>query len=256
MWEQSWQDHWKEVGFTSYETNPLESVPANRERGFLTRHRSPARERTRLKRIMTEFDRGFKHLHNLGPAVTVFGSARFEPGHQYYELARQVGAELAKSGFTVLTGGGPGVMEAANRGANAVGGPSYGLNIKLPREQNPNPYVDESIEFNYFFVRKVMLVKYSCAFVVLPGGLGTLDELFEAATLIQCKKMGPFPLILVGSEFWQGLLDFATFMVEHGVFNAEEIGFARVTDSPEEAAELVLASMPPTLKRALKRVKP
>jgi uncharacterized protein (TIGR00730 family) len=256
LWEESWRNHWKEVGFNSYEINPPESVAANRERGFLMRHRSPARERARLKRITMEFERGFSRLHELGPAVTVFGSARFKPEHKYYQLARQVGAELARAGLTVLTGGGPGVMEAANRGAHEVGGPTYGLNIKLPHEQEPNPYVNESMEFNYFFVRKVMLVKYSCAFVVLPGGLGTLDELFEAATLIQCKKIGPFPLILVGSEFWQGLFDYAAFMVDHGVFKADEIGFARVTDSPEEAAELVLASMPPSLKRGLKPVKP
>ena len=214
--------------------------------------RTPQGEAVRLKRIMEEFERGFKRLYKLGPAVTVFGSARFKEDHKYYELSRQVGAALGKAGLTVLTGGGPGVMEAANRGAFEVGAPSYGLNIILPHEQAPNPYVDDSVEFNYFFVRKVMLVKYSCAFVVMPGGLGTLDEMFEAATLIQCSKVGPFPVILMGREFWKGLQDFGRFMVNQGVYQAEELGFGRVTDSPEEAAELIVRSLPEAIRRRLK----
>jgi len=142
-------------------------------------------------------------------------------------------------------------MEAANRGAREAGGPSYGLNIILPKEQAPNPYIDENVEFHYFFVRKVMLVKYSCAYIVLPGGLGTLDELFEAATLVQCGKIGPFPLVLVGREFWGGMRDFLLFMVEQGVFRADEVGFARITDSAEEAVEAVLRSLPPALRKQL-----
>jgi uncharacterized protein (TIGR00730 family) len=185
----------------------------------------------------------------LGPAVTVFGSARFKPGHPYYELARQVGRNLAEAGLTVITGGGPGVMEAANRGAREAGGPSYGLNIILPHEQKPNPYIDENVAFHYFFVRKVMLVKYSCAYIVLPGGLGTLDELFEAATLIQCAKIGPFPLVLVGRDFWRGMLDYLLFMVDEGVFGAEEVGFARITDSAEEAVESVIRSFPAAVRK-------
>jgi len=200
---------------------------------------------------MSEFEHGFRSLRNLGPAVTVFGSARFPPGHPYYELGRHVGRKLAESGFTVITGGGPGAMEAANRGAHDAGGPSYGLNIVLPHEQQPNPYVDDTVEFRYFFVRKVMLVKYSCAYIVLPGGLGTLDELFEAATLLQCGKIGPFPLVLVGRGFWRGMRDFLLFMVEQGVFGAEEVGFARITDSADEAVELVVRSLPPALKKRL-----
>lgn len=166
-------------------------------------------------------------------------------------MARKAGYEFAKAGFTVLTGGGPGVMEAGNRGAHEAGGPTYGLNIILPKEQHPNPYVTDSIEFKYFFVRKVMLVKYSCAFIVMPGGLGTLDELFEAATLIQTKKIGPFPLILVGSKFWKGLRDFVGFMSEQGVFSTEEIGFSKIVDTPEEAVDLVLKSLPPSLTKEL-----
>jgi uncharacterized protein (TIGR00730 family) len=250
-WEQAWQKHWKKTGFTPYELNLPDSKAANRERNFLTQTRSPEKEKARLQRIMDEFERGFERLHKLGPAVTVFGSARFRPGHVYYEQAREVGRQLARAGFTVLTGGGPGAMEAANRGAHEAGGASYGLNILLPHEQDPNPYVDESIEFQYFFVRKVMLVKYSCAFIVAPGGLGTLDELFEAATLIQCGKIGPFPLVLMGREFWKGMRDMLLFMVEQGVFDAQEVGFGRIVDSPAEAVEMVLRSMPEALKEHL-----
>ena len=195
---------------------------------------------------------GFKKLGRLGPAVTVFGSARFKPGEPFYELSRKTGNLFSKAGFTVLTGGGPGAMEAANRGAHEAGGPTYGLNIKLPHEQQPNPYVTDSFEFNYFFVRKVMLVKYSCAFIAVPGGLGTLDELFEAATLIQCQKIGPFPLILIGQEFWTGLRDFVSFMASKGVFTQQEIGFSRIVDTPEEAVELVLQSFPKDFIKELK----
>jgi uncharacterized protein (TIGR00730 family) len=142
-------------------------------------------------------------------------------------------------------------MEAANRGAHENGGASYGLNIELPHEQAPNPYVDRSIEFRYFFARKVMLVKYSCAFIVMPGGLGTLDELFEAATLIQCRKIGPFPLVMIGCEFWAGLRRFGQFMMRQGVFGANEIGFGRITDSPKEAVELIVRSLPPAVRARL-----
>src|SRR6187431_1586585 len=251
-WEEAWQRHWKKAGFSSYELNLPDSDAANRERNFLTQQRTPEREKARLKRIMAEFERGFKRLGKLGPAVTVFGSARFKPGHEYYELAREVGKELALAGLTVITGGGPGAMEAANRGAHEVGGPSYGLNILLPNEQKPNPYIDENVEFQYFFVRKVMLVKYSCAYIVVPGGLGTLDELFEAATLIQCKKIGPFPLILVGGKFWKGLRDFISYMASQGVFSPEEVGFSRIVETPEEAVQLVLKSLPKDFSKGLK----
>jgi len=250
QWESAWRTHWEKTGFTPYEL-PSSDSSGTAEREFLMQPRTPDGERSRLQRIMSEFEHGFRSLRNLGPAVTVFGSARFNAGHPYYELGRQVGRKLAEAGFSVITGGGPGAMEAANRGAHEAGGPSYGLNIVLPHEQQPNPYVDDTVEFHYFFVRKVMLVKYSCAYIVLPGGLGTLDELFEAATLLQCGKVGPFPLVLVGREFWRGMRDFLLFMVEQGVFGAEEVGFARITDSADEAVELVVRSLPPALKNRL-----
>lgn len=251
-WEAAWRKHWKKAGFTSYEVNLDGGGSEDEERTFLMQQRTLARERTRLRRITREFEKSLEALYKLGPAVTVFGSARFKPGHRYYELSRQMGAALGKAGFTVLTGGGPGVMEAANRGAFETGAPSYGLNIQLPHEQAPNPYVDKSIEFRYFFVRKVMLVKYSCAFVVMPGGLGTLDELYEAATLIQCGKVGPFPLVLVGQDYWSGMVDFLRYMASQGVFDPKEIGFARITDSVGEAAELIVRSLPESLRRRLK----
>jgi uncharacterized protein (TIGR00730 family) len=237
-WERSWQQYWSNAGTKGFE------LPTGAESDFLGEARTVAKEKDRLLRIQAEFVRGFKGLYELGPAVTVFGSARFKEDHPYYQLARKVGGELARAGFAVLTGGGPGIMEAANRGAHEAGGKSYGLNIILPREQSVNPYVDKSIEFHYFFVRKVMLVKYSCAFVIMPGGLGTLDELFEAATLIQCRKVGPFPVVLVGTKFWRGMQNWGRFMMKQGVFAKDEIGFGKVTDSPEEAVNLIVRGLP------------
>lgn len=175
---------------------------------FLEGPRSRLAEFWRVVRIAVEFIRGFRRLHWLGPCVTVFGSARFGEGHPYYEQARAMGARLAELGFTVMTGGGPGIMEAANRGAKDVGGRSIGCNIVLPHEQQPNPYLDQFINFRYFFVRKVMLVKYSQAFIIFPGGFGTLDEAFEAATLVQTGKIVDFPTIFVGRAYWQPLFDF------------------------------------------------
>jgi uncharacterized protein (TIGR00730 family) len=250
-WERGWQSFWKEAGFMPYELPVSERGAAHRETQFLMTGRTLEREVERLKRIQAEFVRGFKGLHALGPAVTVFGSARFKEDHPYYRLARAVGAELARAGFATLTGGGPGIMEAANRGAHEAGGASIGLNILLPHEQSANPYVDRSIEFHYFFVRKVMLVKYSCAFIVMPGGLGTLDELFEAATLVQCKKIGPFPLVLMGAKFWEGMRTWGRFMMEQGVFQQEELGFGRITDSPAEAVELIVRSLPVAVRKRL-----
>jgi uncharacterized protein (TIGR00730 family) len=248
-WERSWQEHWSKVGLPGYEL-PV-GGPGGHERDFLAQARTPAKEKQRLKRINDEFARAFKALYSVGPAVTVFGSARFKEDHRYYQLARAVGGELARAGFATLTGGGPGIMEAANRGAHEAGGTSCGLNIILPHEQSANPYVDDSIEFHYFFTRKVCLVKYSCAFIVMPGGLGTLDELFEAATLIQCRKIGPFPLILMGTKFWDGMRKWGRFMMRQGVFAQEEIGFGRITDSPREAVDLILRGLPPELKAQL-----
>jgi uncharacterized protein (TIGR00730 family) len=208
------------------------------EEMFLEGPRPRRAELARLIRIMTEFLRGFRALHFAGPCVTVFGSARFKEDHEYYDLARQVGRQLARAGFTVMTGGGPGIMEAANRGAKDVGGRSLGCNIKLPMEQQPNPYVDRFIEFRYFFVRKVMLAKYSYAFVCMPGGFGTLDELFEIATLIQTGKVHNFPLILMGQDFWQPLLDFMRErLIKVGTIDPEDYQRILVTDSPEVALQ-------------------
>jgi uncharacterized protein (TIGR00730 family) len=206
------------------------------DRRFLAGPQSRLRELLRAFRIFFEFIRGFRALHFIGPCVTVFGSARFPETHRYYELARRVGALLARDGFTVMTGGGPGIMEAANRGAKEAGGRSIGCNIELPQEQKPNTYLDRWVTFRHFFVRKVMLVKYSYAFIAMPGGFGTLDEVSEAATLIQTGKISHFPLVLMGVEFWKPLLDFMRgTLIKEGTIGPEDVDFF-VTDSPEEAA--------------------
>ena len=190
----------------------------------------------RTIRICGEFLRGFRALHFVGPCVTVFGSARFPETHPYYVLGRQLGGQLARAGFTVMTGGGPGLMEAANRGAREVGGRSVGCNIELPQEQRPNPYLDRWITFRHFYVRKVMLVKYSYAFVALPGGFGTLDEMFEVATLVQTGKVKEFPIVLLGQEYWRPLTDFVRnrLMVE-GTIDPGDAQILFATDSVEEA---------------------
>ena len=194
----------------------------------------------RACRIFAEFVRGFRALHFVGPCVTVFGSARFTENHPSYGMAREAGTELARAGFTVMTGGGPGIMEAANRGAKDAGGRSIGCNIMLPHEQKHNPYLDEWITFKYFFVRKVMLVKYSYAFIALPGGLGTLDEIFETATLIQTAKIKEFPLVLMGKEFWQPMLDFlAERMVKGKTIDQADLDRIIVTDSAAEAVAAI-----------------
>jgi uncharacterized protein (TIGR00730 family) len=190
--------------------------------------------------IFFEILRGFRELHFLAPCVTVFGSARFTQEHVYYGLAREIGRQLARAGFTVMTGGGPGIMEAANRGAKEAGGYSVGCNIELPAEQKPNPYLDRWVTFRHFFVRKLMLVKYSYAFIALPGGFGTLDEIFETATLIQTHKIKDFPLVLVGKEYWQPLLDFLRGrLVEAKTIDQIDAERILVTDSPDEAVKLV-----------------
>jgi uncharacterized protein (TIGR00730 family) len=245
-WERSWKKHWRDVGQPGYE------LPPSEDGAFLHEARTRQKGRERLKLINAEFTGAFEKLQNVGPAVTVFGSARFKERHPYYKLARAVGAELAKAGFATLTGGGPGIMEAANRGAHETGGESYGLNIILPHEQCANPYVNDSVEFEYFFTRKVCLVKYSCAYIVMPGGLGTLDELFEAATLIQCRKIGPFPLILMGTKFWEGMRQWFQFMMNEGVFARDELGFAHMTDCPREAVDLVVRGLHPAVRARLK----
>ena len=181
----------------------------------------------------------------MGPCVTVFGSARFEEDHPYYELAREVGRRLVGEGFTVMTGGGPGIMEAANRGAMERGGFSVGCNIDLAFEQDPNPYLHLFLEFRYFFVRKVMLVKYSHGFIALPGGFGTMDEIFETATLIQTGKISGFPCVLMGREYWQPLLDFIVGpMRKEGTIGEQDVDIVFVTDSPEEAVAYIAGHAP------------
>ncbi|WP_375772529.1 TIGR00730 family Rossman fold protein [Archangium gephyra] len=212
------------------------------ERRFLEGARPRGSELARALRIFTECIKGFRTLHFVGPCVTVFGSARFGPDHRAYELARRMGAEIARLGFTVMTGGGPGIMEAANRGAREAGGRSVGCNIQLPHEQKPNAYLDTFVEFRYFFVRKLMLVKYSYAFVAFPGGFGTMDEIFETAVLIQTGKIRGFPLVLMGRDYWEPLVGFlrGTLLAE-GAIDAADVERLLLTDSVEEAAEHIRA---------------
>ncbi|MCU1281861.1 MAG: hypothetical protein JWM53_5407 [bacterium] len=196
----------------------------------------------RVLRIQGEFVRGFDALADVGPAVTVFGSARTPPGHAEYEAARETARLLGKSGFTIITGGGPGIMEAANRGAHEAGAPSVGLNIELPFEQKVNEFVDRSIEFRYFFVRKTMLVKYSQAFLIFPGGFGTLDELFEALVLIQTGKIADFPVVLYGRAYWAGLVEWlGTTMLAGGKIAPPDLELIPIVDSPAAACKHIAA---------------
>jgi len=193
-------------------------------------------------KIMGEFVNGFEKMSVIGPCVTIFGSARTKPGDAYYELAVNVSKKVSEAGYGIITGGGPGIMEAGNRGAHLAGGTSVGLNIDLPFEQHDNPYIDDdkSLDFDYFFVRKVMFVKYSQGFVVMPGGFGTLDELFEAITLIQTNKIGRFPIILVGTVFWQGLMDWIrNTMLEAGNISPKDLDLIKVADTAEEVVEII-----------------
>lgn len=210
------------------------------EKAFLAGRRPREADLESAVRIFLEFLRGFESFEFDRPCVTVFGSARFEEGHRYYDLAREVGSELARAGFAVMTGGGSGIMEAANRGAHEAGGLSIGCNITLPREQKPNAYLDRFIQLDHFFVRKVMLVKYSSAFVVMPGGFGTLDEAFEIATLMQTNKIEHFPLIAVGSEFWDDLIDFARdTMIREGTLSPEDARFVHLADTAADVVRLI-----------------
>lgn len=208
------------------------------EQVFLQGPHSRGFELSRALRIFAELIRGFRSLHFVGPCITVFGSARFPETHAYYSLTRELGAEIAKAGFAVMTGGGPGLMEAANRGAKDKDGFSLGCNITLPKEQLPNRYLDKWVQFRYFFVRKLMLAKYSYGFVAMPGGFGTLDELFEVATLIQTGKMKNFPLVLIGIEYWTPLLAFLKNPVlANRAIEAADFAHLVVTDSPAEAVD-------------------
>jgi uncharacterized protein (TIGR00730 family) len=193
-------------------------------------------------RVMSEFVQGYDTLSRIGPCVSIFGSARTPENHPNYKLAQEIAKKLAQRGYGIITGGGPGIMEAANRGAKEGKGPSVGLNIELPFEQQANPYIDndKSMDYDYFFVRKVMFMKYSQGFVVLPGGFGTLDELFEALTLIQTSKIGRFPIILVNSNYWGGMIDWIkTTMLNEGNIKEEDLDLFKLVDTATEAANLI-----------------
>lgn len=194
-------------------------------------------------RIMSEFVDGFDQLSKIGPCVSIFGSARFKEDHHYYQMADKLAYMICLKGYGVITGGGPGIMEAANKGASRAGGKSVGLNIDLPFEQNNNPYIDrdKSLNFNYFFVRKMMFVKYAQGFVVFPGGFGTLDEFFESLTLIQTKKIGKFPIVLIGKDYWKGLLDWIedTLLEINNTVSKEDLDLYYLTDSVEDATKYI-----------------
>jgi len=210
---------------------------------FLERRPSPDFLQTdpwRTLRIMAEFVEGFDAMAKVGPAITVFGSARTRPDDPVYELARTIGTRLAEAGYAVITGGGPGAMEAANRGCREGGGLSVGCNIELPHEQGMNAYVDLGVEFRYFFARKVMFVKYADGFVILPGGIGTLDELFESLTLIQTGKVRHFPVVLVGRAFWSGLIDWLRgTLLAQGTISETDLRLFHITDDPDEVIEII-----------------
>lgn len=217
------------------DTNPVSQSEIN----FLSGPRSRWKEFTFTIKVLLDFIRGFRALHFSGPCVTIFGSARFNETHEYYSTTRQLSAAIARLGFTVMTGGGPGLMEAANRGAKEAGGRSVGCNILLPHEQQHNPYLDKWVTLRYFFVRKTLLVKYSYAFVVMPGGFGTLDELFESLTLVQTKKIGHFPIVIFGSAFHTELMAHIENMRQRGTISEHDTQLFLVTDSVEEAINFI-----------------
>lgn len=214
---------------------PHATAAGDADRYMLEGPKSRLQELLMLGRAMRDFLRGFRVLHFVGPCVTVFGSARFHETHPYYDIAREVGRRISGLGFTVMTGGGPGLMEGANRGAREAGGRSVGCNIELPMEQEPNRYLDCWVDCHYFFVRKVLLFKYSYAFVALPGGLGTLDELCEALTLIQTGKIRNYPVILVGTEYWKPFVDLLKEMLEERAIGAHDLDLLLVTDDLDAA---------------------
>jgi uncharacterized protein (TIGR00730 family) len=238
--------------------NPLPDLavaPERAEEVMLEGPHSRLDEFVTLVRVMADFLRGFRVLHFVGPCVTVFGSARIKADNPNYELARKMGGAIARLGFTVMTGGGPGIMEAANRGAKEAGGRSVGCNIELPFEQQPNDYLDRCVTLYYFFVRKTLLIKYSYAFVVLPGGAGTLDELFEALTLIQTGKIKNFPIVIMGTEYWRELIELLEKMARSGMISRPDLSLIYATDSVDEAIEHIRAKAiePFGLRRVVRR---
>ena len=227
-----------ETSMQPAQDSPAAAVVTPPERAdeiFLDGPNSRFAEFCTLLRVMRDFLRGYRALHFVGPCVTVFGSARIKPDDPHYELALKMGAAIARLGFTVMTGGGPGIMEAANRGAKDVGGRSVGCNIELPFEQTSNRYLDRCVRLHYFFVRKALLVKYSYAFVVMPGGVGTLDELFEALALIQNEKIKDFPVVIMGTDYWRQLIAFIEQMAQRGKISPSDLQLIFATDSVEEA---------------------
>ncbi len=213
-------------------------APMVKERYFI--NEMTVQDTWRTFHIMAEFVEGFEALGDCQPSVSVFGSTRVKPGDEIYQKAERIGRLLADNGFGVITGGGPGAMEAANKGAASAGGKSIGLNIELPLEQRPNPYSNINLTFHYFFVRKVMFVKYAVAYIILPGGFGTMDELFESITLIQTHKIRPFPVILVGSTYWKGLLDWIREVVlKEGKISTSDLEILQVIDEPEEIVRTI-----------------
>jgi uncharacterized protein (TIGR00730 family) len=232
-------------------------MPTGKKKGFVERRKAPRpngkgtnpfianefkeQDAWRMFRIMAEFFEGFENLRGIRPAVTLFGSARTQSGDADYQLARQIAFGLSKKGFSVITGGGPGIMEAANLGAHEAGGRSVGCNIELPFEQKPNPYINLPVNFHYFFIRKVMFLRYTSAVIVMPGGFGTMDELFEVLTLVQTHKIDPFPIILVNRKFWQGAMDWIenTILEERKYIDKDDVSLFHVVDKPEEAIKIV-----------------
>lgn len=194
----------------------------------------------RMFRIMSEFVDGFEVLSKVGKAVSIFGGSRVRPSNRYYKLAEETAYLLAKEGFAIITGSGPGIMEAGNKGARRARGQSIGLNIQIPMEQKPNEYVDTLLDFHYFFIRKVMFVKYAKAFVIMPGGFGTLDELFESLNLIQTQRIDKFPVVMMGKKYWQGMLDWVNDTVlPHGMISKEDLDIFRITDNPRETVKII-----------------
>lgn len=214
-----------------------EAIIPSKEQVYLDGPKSRSYELFFAWRVFWQFIKGFRNLHFIGPCITVFGSARFKEDHIYYGKAREFGKRIAELGFTTMTGGGPGIMEAANRGAFESGGMSIGCSIQLPFEQKENPYMQKSVMFEHFFVRKVLLVKYSYAFIIMPGGFGTLDELFETLTLVQTKSIHNFPVVLFGKEYYQPLLENIEWMAQQGTISKEDMNLVLVTDNIDEAME-------------------
>lgn len=225
------------MSFINTEHKDFTPIGSKQEAIFLDGPHSRWKELTFLLHVMQQFIRGLRKLHFIGPCVTIFGSARFSEEHPYYKLSRVMGGEMARLGFTVITGGGPGVMEAANRGAKDMGGRSIGCNIILPKEQKPNKYLDKWVDIDYFFIRKTLLTKYSYGFIVMPGGYGTMDEFFEAITLIQTGKFQRFPVVLMGTEFHKDLYDYLQNLVAQRTIDPTDLHLFLFTDSVEAAVE-------------------